>query len=95
MISLILNTAALDAARVDQSSKLRNLEKVFYPPTIRVKVVAPTQSCDTPPTQSTHAKGPNPTPGDKAPTASLTSAKKEAPVSDETHVLALQTSVNG
>ena len=34
-------TEALNAARVDQSSKLRDLKKVFYPPTIRVKTTTP------------------------------------------------------
>lgn len=31
---------ALDAFEVDKSLELRNLEKVFYPPAIKVKVIA-------------------------------------------------------
>ena len=41
-------TEALNTVGIDQSLELRSAKKVFYPPTIRIKVVATTQGSVTP-----------------------------------------------
>ena len=74
----------MNNAGVDQSLELRDLEKVFYPLAIRVKVVAPIQSSAAPLTQLTSAEVSSLASNDKAFVAPPTSSKKEVLLSDKT-----------
>ena len=63
---------------MDPSSELRNPEKVFYPPAIREKALAPTPPSTAAPT---HVEDQPPASSDKAPTTSATA--KETPSSNK------------
>lgn len=60
-----------------------------------MKVVLPTPVSVAPSTQSAHAKGLDPTPGDKAPIPSLTFAAMEVLASDKAPVLVSQPFAGG
>ena len=73
---------ALNVVREDQSSELRDPEKVFYPPAIRVTAAAPIESSAAALAQSTHVEAFDLVLGDKALASPLTSIEKEVPALD-------------
>ena len=86
---------ALNTVGVDQSLELRDLEKVFYPLAIRVKVVALVQSSFAPSTQLASTKVSSLASSDKASAAPLTSSKKEVLVSNQTSPSVSHPSIEG
>ena len=68
---------ALNVAGLDQSSELRNPEKVVYPPTFKVKAGTPAQGSVAPSAPQASTEASSPTQGNVAPSALLAFIKEK------------------
>nr|POE94891.1 hypothetical protein CFP56_76518 [Quercus suber] len=84
-----------DMVELDQASKLKDPEKVFYPLAIRVKVATPAKGSAAPSIPLASAEHFDPTTNDKAPAVPLNFFEKEGPAPEKTGSLVSHPSTKG